>query len=435
MDEEESTQHNTFYRFFVTGKYADAILRITNSSKNLNHVSTVIATIMKIEYWKLNQENEFYELNVHRIVLSSKSSYFDALFTKSPDTKSTLKTFAKHTEQCNTWIIHNMNQSEQAFRICLEWIYLRTLGSLSPSNCWECLGICRRVALSDLESHIGQWIITNLLIQPTNPSAVKRPLDEWHEFLYGAIRGECGIDVIQSLLEAAVSEHVDESSESNCVESNTTRYRIIKRLVADETIMNEYADTVSSLLAKVNVDGWPRDALWTNASEGTLVDIAETSLNNPTDFEKHEDSEEDIFDEPTTFSLTDDAITLAPIAKRIADKFVPRFIDEFSYGHQGYTAQQSVGEILSEADSPKSSSPSSGSTISTPSTPSKPATSKPKPNLHASNKESTDQVLKLVESKLMDWMGRKNENQDPRRGKRLLYSQGSIPASETAHAN
>jgi hypothetical protein len=93
----DATALHPFARFYTTGKFADALLRIeTNPTVAAAAATTSINTSCYTRETNKNstdpneneeEEEEVYieEIRVHRLVLASQSPYFDRLFSRKPD--------------------------------------------------------------------------------------------------------------------------------------------------------------------------------------------------------------------------------------------------------------------------------------------------------------------------------------------------------------
>eukprot|EP00842_Homolaphlyctis_polyrhiza_P006413 jgi/Hompol1/6773/HPOL_005079-RA len=232
-------------RFFITGKFADAVLRV----RSLVDTAYVV------------------DVPIHRVILASQSHFFDTLFSQAPEDDAILGDFEERTRKCGVWSI--AVKSDASIRILLEWAYLHK-ASLTRESCWSVLALSHRLFMFDLEDFTGKWIVQNLL---ASPPGTYKPTTDWFEFIIGALRAEVSDDLIDNLVSAAVTEEQDQIvGLRDGADRTFHHYGLLRNLVRTSELLKEplSQNQVRHLFRTVDYSCWSKEQLQQAYMDGLL---------------------------------------------------------------------------------------------------------------------------------------------------------------------
>ncbi|KAL5035203.1 hypothetical protein RTP6_002931 [Batrachochytrium dendrobatidis] len=260
----EKSRH-PFAQVFVSGKYADAVLRVRN----------------------LVETTYVFDVPVHRVILASGSPYMDNLFSQPPEDQTTLHGVGKSRQPqiCGVWSV--AVHSDSAMHVFLQWMYFGT-AIHTKESCWGVLALSRHMYVPDLEEHVGKWISDNLLARTLGEP---RPTSEWYEYILGALHARVTQNVVDNLIEAAVIDDQILSPTPFGIPQTFHRYTILRNLVRAAEIKGTplTSKQVRYMFKTIDYKKWPRDQLQQAYMDGLLprdkiCTALSTSEPNPSEF-------------------------------------------------------------------------------------------------------------------------------------------------------
>ncbi|KAJ3134359.1 hypothetical protein HK100_003663 [Physocladia obscura] len=173
---------STFAPYFVTGRYADAVLVIEAADEETRSTA-------KRE-----------KVPIHRVVLAAQSLFFDKLFDAASSAQQFSDTSTTNLPEFNVILPHP--STTRHFRLVLEWIYFGQCTSLSLSVAVSVLQLSLFFSLGALEVHVGVFLRKVC----AGNNSTRRIECEWANALEEAVRAEANITLIEDLIKAATRD-------------------------------------------------------------------------------------------------------------------------------------------------------------------------------------------------------------------------------------
>ncbi|KAJ3186622.1 hypothetical protein HDU85_007442 [Gaertneriomyces sp. JEL0708] len=198
-----------FCKYFMTGRYADALLKISTDT------------------------SDDFSVPVHRLLLASQSDIFDKLFSCPPISHEHLPSAdPSGPGLVGAWSL--MVPDDACLRPVLEWCYFARLSdnSLSPEDCWTVRETAKTLGVVKLVEYVDNWIMNNLA-----QGDVGKGLSEalWAKITTDALKADAAADVITALVSAAVGPP-DGSAPDASVRHEVDKYRFLRRIVVRDDV-------------------------------------------------------------------------------------------------------------------------------------------------------------------------------------------------------
>ena len=218
--------------FFVTGKHADAVLRVNFDSS----------------------ENKL-DIPIHRIILSSQSRFFDAMFSKVAEAHVRFN----NGDPLAILGVYPLSASEPAtIKLMMEWLYLRRC-EVDRSSCWYLLSLSHRLELVELESLVSNWIVENLLNSPLESSI------QLFEFLWKCLDARVDSKIICGFLDFVENDFQSYENLMIDIESSKKSFRkyLIVRKFINESRWNQplTSEKIEYLCELVQCNDWDMQEL------------------------------------------------------------------------------------------------------------------------------------------------------------------------------
>ncbi|KAI8911850.1 hypothetical protein EDD86DRAFT_246096 [Gorgonomyces haynaldii] len=231
--------------FFVTGKYADAILRITVQGSDQGQL----------------------DIPVHRIILSAASPVFNALFSKTPLSQSRFNNGDSPLTLVSVW--NFQVQEPQAMRLLLEYIYFGKC-DMDKVCCWYLLSLARSAQMDQLERETSNWIVNNLFHDTSMPDSA------WCDFLLTSLDANCPTDFVTALIDAAVAVYSDwqwlmQQAQVESRRSSFMRYLLLRQVISSKKWNDPMSQSdIDKLLQSVDCQDWNEEELECAKKDGYL---------------------------------------------------------------------------------------------------------------------------------------------------------------------
>jgi hypothetical protein len=219
-------------KFFVTGKHADAVLRVNFDSS----------------------ENKL-DIPIHRIILSSQSRFFDVMFSKVAEAHVRFN----NGDPLAILGVYPLSASEPAtIKLMMEWLYLRRC-EVDRSSCWYLLSLSHRLELVELESLVSNWIVENLLNSPLESSI------QLFEFLWKCLDARVDSKIICGFLDFVENDFQSYENLMIDIESSKKSFRkyLIVRKFINESRWNQplTSEKIEYLCELVQCNDWDMQEL------------------------------------------------------------------------------------------------------------------------------------------------------------------------------
>ncbi|KAI8817987.1 uncharacterized protein EV422DRAFT_201015 [Fimicolochytrium jonesii] len=204
--------------FFMTGRFADALVRLKSSSFQTAPCP------------------------VHRVILASKSPVFEDLFEHAPESyekgeigedkqiKDTTQA-KKPSKTLGIWTV--ALPDDFSLRLVLEWCYFSSISkvSLTATNCWKVRMAAQQFAIGGLIYHVDLWVSRHLLDGTVGDQMSE---EEWCKVLAGALKSRSPDDILRGVVDRACSlcaSSVHDMNAGMASHWEYTKYRFLRRVI------------------------------------------------------------------------------------------------------------------------------------------------------------------------------------------------------------
>ncbi|KND02773.1 uncharacterized protein SPPG_01854 [Spizellomyces punctatus DAOM BR117] len=211
------TAAHRFAPFFMTGRLADALLRVDKNDA---------------------EDTDPFHIPVHRIILASSSPVFDALFESQPlsyEEHWSGRCQSSSSAPVGVWPLKVPN--ELSLRLVLEWCYFSTLseGSLTPLNFWAVRDVANRLTIEGLVRYVDKWAAEELANGHLSHALTE---NDWANIIVECVRTGIEDQLLETLVVAAVTMSVDDSKKAATSKSawEVAKYRYLRSIVTRKDV-------------------------------------------------------------------------------------------------------------------------------------------------------------------------------------------------------